>query len=90
MVSKINIKIEGLAQIEAAMKELGTQAANRIARSALDRAATPVVKLAREPPRRAKGAHQPDENFGLSVNCFTPGDPQALISLPCVHWGISA
>jgi hypothetical protein len=34
MVGKINIRVEGLREIEAAMKELGAQAANRIARSA--------------------------------------------------------
>jgi HK97 gp10 family phage protein len=48
MVVKLTFRVEGAKQIEAAMKELGVQAANRIARSALNRAATPIVKRARE------------------------------------------
>jgi hypothetical protein len=31
------------------------------------------------------GAHEPNGNLGLSVNCFTPGDGQAPISLRCVE-----
>ena len=60
MVSKVSFKVEGARQIEAAMKELGVQAAGRIARSALNRSATPIVKRAKElahtiriPPTRA-------------------------------------
>jgi hypothetical protein len=48
VVSKIEFKVTGAREIEAAMKELGTAAANRIARSALNKSATPVVKRARE------------------------------------------
>jgi hypothetical protein len=48
MVGKVTIKVEGLREIEAAMKELGVAAANRIARSALNRSATPIVKRAKD------------------------------------------
>jgi HK97 gp10 family phage protein len=44
----IEIKVRGLAEIQRALEELGTQAANRVARSALNRAATPVVRRAKE------------------------------------------
>ena len=53
MVGKVTIMVEGLREIERPMKELGVQAANRVARSALNRSATPVVRKARE------GAPQP-------------------------------
>jgi hypothetical protein len=42
MPVKVDLKVTGLREIERAMKELGAQAANRIARSALNRSATPV------------------------------------------------
>jgi Bacteriophage HK97-gp10, putative tail-component len=48
MVAKVDFKVHGLAEIERAMKELGTAASNRIARSSLNRGATPVVKRAKE------------------------------------------
>jgi hypothetical protein len=44
-----------------------------------------VSMIDREPPKaRQNGAHEPNGNLGLSVNCFTPGDRQAPISLRCV------
>jgi HK97 gp10 family phage protein len=48
MPGKLTVKVEGLREIERAMKELGVQASNRIARSALNRSATPVVKRAKQ------------------------------------------
>jgi hypothetical protein len=48
MPDPITIRVEGLREINAALKELGAQAANRVARSALNKAATPVVKRVRE------------------------------------------
>jgi hypothetical protein len=48
MPSKVTIRVQGAAEIEAALKELGAAAANRIARSALTRSATPIVKRAKE------------------------------------------
>jgi len=48
MVGKVTIEVQGLRANEAALRELGSSAANRIARSALTRSATPVVKRARE------------------------------------------
>jgi hypothetical protein len=56
MVGRVDIKVTGLREIEAALKELGVQAANRIARSALNKSATPIVRRAREL------APQPDSN----------------------------
>ena len=60
MPSKISFTVTGAKEVERAMKELGAQAANRIARSALNRSATPIVKRAKElahtiriPPTRA-------------------------------------
>jgi hypothetical protein len=47
MVTRITFDVTGTREIEAAMKELGAQAANRIARSALNRAGTVVVQAAR-------------------------------------------
>jgi HK97 gp10 family phage protein len=44
----VEIKVHGMAEIRRALEELGTQAASRVARSALNRAATPVVKRAKE------------------------------------------
>jgi hypothetical protein len=40
------VQVEGIAEINWALAELGTAAANRVARSALNRSATPVVKRA--------------------------------------------
>lgn len=48
MVERVNFKVHGAAEIERAMKELGQQAANRIARSALNRGGTPIVKRAKD------------------------------------------
>jgi HK97 gp10 family phage protein len=48
MPGKLTIKVAGAKQIELALKELGAAAANRIARSSLNRGATPVVRRARE------------------------------------------
>jgi hypothetical protein len=48
MVSKVTFRLEGAREIEAAMRELGARAAGRIARSAVNRAATPIVKRAKE------------------------------------------
>ena len=48
MPDKLVIKVEGAKEIEAAMRALGVAAANRIARSALNRASTPIVRRARE------------------------------------------
>jgi hypothetical protein len=48
MVDKVTITVTGAAEVEAALRELGARVANRIARSALNRAATPIVKRARE------------------------------------------
>ena len=48
MVSRVEFKVTGAREIEAALKELAAQAANRIARSALNKSATVVVKRARE------------------------------------------
>ena len=48
MVSRVECKVTGAREIEAALKELGAQAANRIARSALNKSATVMVKRARE------------------------------------------
>jgi HK97 gp10 family phage protein len=48
MVSKVSFRVEGAKQIEAALKELGPVAAGRVARSALNRSATPIVRRARE------------------------------------------
>jgi HK97 gp10 family phage protein len=48
LATTVSFKVTGAAEIERAMKELGVQAANRIARSALNRAANPVVQKARE------------------------------------------
>jgi hypothetical protein len=45
----LQVKVTGAREIEKILKELGPTAANRIARSALNRSATPIV-------RRAKGA----------------------------------
>jgi hypothetical protein len=36
-------------------------------------------------PGAPNGAHELNGNLGLSVNCFTPGDRQAPISLRCVE-----
>jgi hypothetical protein len=47
----VTIKLEGAREIEAALKELGTAAAGRIARSALNRSAMPVMKRANNPRR---------------------------------------
>jgi hypothetical protein len=47
VVVRVEFRVTGAAEVERAMKELGAQAANRIARSALNRAGTPVVKTAR-------------------------------------------
>jgi HK97 gp10 family phage protein len=48
MVGKVTITVDGTRRVAAVLKELGVAAANRIARSALNRGATPVVKRARE------------------------------------------
>jgi HK97 gp10 family phage protein len=45
---KIDIKVTGAREIEAAMRELGVRAANRIARSALTRSGTPIVRRMKE------------------------------------------
>ena len=46
--AKLRLAPQGAAEIEAALKELGAAAANRIARSSLTRSATPIVKRAKE------------------------------------------
>jgi HK97 gp10 family phage protein len=48
MPVNVTFKLHGLAEIETALKVLGVQASNRIARSALNRAAGAVMKRARE------------------------------------------
>jgi HK97 gp10 family phage protein len=48
MPVSVTFRIEGMAEIERAMKELGERASNRIARSALNRVGTVVVRAARE------------------------------------------
>ena len=48
MPGKVTITVSGTREIEKALKELGVSAANRIARSALNRSATPIVKRAKE------------------------------------------
>jgi hypothetical protein len=47
-VSKIEFRVTGAKEIEATMRELGAQAAGRIARSGLNKSGTVVVKRARE------------------------------------------
>jgi len=44
----LEIKVTGAREIEKILKELGPTAANRIARSALNRSATPIVRRAKE------------------------------------------
>jgi HK97 gp10 family phage protein len=44
----VKITVSGVREVEAGLRELGAQAANRIARSALNRSATPVVQRAKE------------------------------------------
>ena len=44
MPSRVTIKVSGAREIERALKELGVQAATRVARSALSKAGTPIVK----------------------------------------------
>jgi hypothetical protein len=46
MVERVTILVQGPKELERALKELGSRAANRIARSALNRSAAPVVKRA--------------------------------------------
>ena len=70
MVSRVTVKVDGLAQLEAAMKVLGAQAANRIARSALDRAPTPVVERGREV---ASTPGDPDCTFCGAMNDLFEG-----------------
>jgi HK97 gp10 family phage protein len=48
MVGKVTFRVDGAREVEAALKALGAVAANRVARSALNRSATPVVKRAKE------------------------------------------
>jgi hypothetical protein len=48
MAGPVTVKVHGLQEIQRALAELGPTAANRAARSALNKAATPVVKRARE------------------------------------------
>jgi hypothetical protein len=67
---KVDIKVEGLREIEAALKELGVQAAGRVMRSALNRAATPIVQRAREL------APQP----GSSEDPFATGETKRAIA----------
>jgi hypothetical protein len=44
----LEIKVTGAREIEKILKEPGPTAANRIARSALNRSATPIVRRAKE------------------------------------------
>ncbi len=44
----LEIKVTGAREIEKILKELGPTVANRIARSALNRSATPIVRRAKE------------------------------------------
>jgi hypothetical protein len=47
-----------------------------------DDTSTGVFLIDRIPLQGApNGAHKPNGNLGLSVNCFTPGDRQAPISI---------
>jgi len=56
MVDRVQFRVEGAAEIERAMKELGSRAANRIARSALNKSGTVLVRAA----RRDRPRHRPD------------------------------
>ena len=47
MVGAVKIEVRGLREIERALKDLGATAANRVARSALNRSASPVVRDAK-------------------------------------------
>jgi HK97 gp10 family phage protein len=64
MPGRVNIKVDGARQIEAALKELGVQAANRVARSALNRSATPVVKRAK---KLAPTPGDPDDPYATGL-----------------------
>lgn len=48
MVTVTRIRVDGTKAVNDALLELGVQASTRIARSALNRSATPVVKRAKE------------------------------------------
>lgn len=48
MTAAVKFEVHGLREIDALLKELGPAVANRVARSALNRSATPVVQRARE------------------------------------------
>ncbi len=43
----VSFKVEGLYQINQALKELGSRAANRVARSAVNKGANPILQRAR-------------------------------------------
>jgi HK97 gp10 family phage protein len=55
----VQIQVRGLKEIEVALKALGVAAANRIARSALNRSANPVVKRAKELAPQPGSAEDP-------------------------------
>jgi hypothetical protein len=58
-VTGVEIRVEGLKEIEAALKALGVAAANRMARSALNRSANPVVARAKELAPQPGSAEDP-------------------------------
>jgi HK97 gp10 family phage protein len=60
----VQIQVQGLKEIEQALKALGVAAANRVARSALNRAANPVVARAKElAPQRG----DPDDPYATGL-----------------------
>ena len=48
MTTAVHFEVKGLRELDAVLKDLGPAAANRVARSALNRSATPVVAKAKQ------------------------------------------
>jgi HK97 gp10 family phage protein len=59
MAGAITIRVEGAREIEAALKELGVRASNRVLRSALMRAGTVLQRAARENAPQPGSADDP-------------------------------